>query len=120
MAPPGLTDRRESRDDLSAATHGRQRGGQRLTPARPGGSSGVSVAAYSLYDDVATNGNAKEFQRQAATFAQGQRSVGLEGGALKVGASLPITSVSDLVEKVQSIHLALVDAWIASTLPDTF
>ena len=82
--------------------------------------NGVTVAAYSLYANLDTPGaNEAEFLRQANTFAKGQQAIGLQGGALKLNVPVGITSVGDLVEKVQSIHLALLDIWHASTLPPT-
>lgn len=80
--------------------------------------NGVTVAAYSLYANIATPGaNEAEFLRQANTFAKGQQAVGLQAGTITLNVPVGITSVGDLIEKVQSIHLGLVDLWQPSTLP---
>jgi hypothetical protein len=88
---------------------------------------GVPVAIYAQYDMVPAatatpaqqnmNLAATEFVRQATFFAESQGAVGLAGTTLKQNVPTPITELSQVIEKVQSIHLGLVALW-KSTLPE--
>ncbi len=93
---------------------------------------GVRVAVYSDYDlapikpgmsdekkkkAIRENANAREFNRQAETFAKGQGAVGLRGGAIRQGEPVAVKSAADVIEKVQAIHLGLLAAWKASAAP---
>jgi hypothetical protein len=87
---------------------------------------GVPVVVYSNYDIhpitptmtaaqkahwKEMNAGSREFEYQANIYAAGQGTMGLAGSALFPGLAIDIRSAGEVVEKLQTVHLGLVNLW---------